>query len=426
MERRSIIQTLCMLAVLGILLCGCSKARETQPEENGTVSAGTATPEPLEVVPTPEPVISYSDPEVLSVFPESLEIPAGYTRISESSDVLFGFVNHEGTMEYRVAGAYQKLSDGLPVQSIYGFYESDPEGNLLSEKSVDPESEPFGVCTPLEIVPEEQRPKRKYVQTEKPGVLQSNDPEHPGLFVYGSFGDEEPAFYPADDNGNMIAGALPITFDITVPGYTPLDPPEKDGDLWLVIYIGSESVVAFRSYDGDWLVERIMICSTGRKKGATPVGDHNIMKQYLYKKLGMNGEGYYGQYSSRITGHVLFHSVPIDGKNNQKQEIGKKQMKTKYYENLGKPVSGGCVRLRVIDAYWVYTHVEVGTPVRVTLDSGPEPEQPAPLIYEEPYVNKKGDLGWDPSDPDPENPYHAIYPPELVLDGPVIDKSKES
>ena len=403
--------------------CRASQQPDVEPVQMTPVQEPEITPE---VVVTPEPVISYSEVSALAFLPAELAVPAGYSRMSDDNEALYGFLNQDGETEFRIAGGYQKLSDGEPVSSIYGFYRSDKDGAILSEKPVDPDTESFGICNPTEIIPEEQRPKSKFVQTEKTGLLKSNDPNHPGYFVYGTFGDAEPAFYPAGDDGTMIPGSFPITFDITVPGYTPLESPEKDGDLWLVIYIGSESVVAFRAEDGDWKVERIMICSTGRKKGATPVGDHNIMKQYLYKKLGMNGEGYYGQYSSRIAGHVLFHSVPIDGSNNQKQEIGKKQMKTKYYENLGKPVSGGCVRLRVIDAYWVYMHATVGTPVRVTLDAGPEPEQPAPLIYEEPYVNKKGTLGWDPSDPDPENPYHAIYPPELVLDGPVIDKSKES
>ena len=413
------------LLFLPLLLCACN-GKNVPLEANQTDTPVPEMAAAPEVVATPEPVISYTDPEALTILPEEMEVPSGYTHIPEGKDSVFGFIDQDGTIEYRTAGYYQELRDGAPSQSFYGFYPSDADGNLLSDQPSDPESEHYGICTPFEIVAEEQRPRKKYQLTDRTGLIQSNDPEHPGYYLYGAFGDEEPSFYPALEDGTMIPGAFPITFDITVPGYTPVEEPENDGDLWLVIYIGSESVVAYRAQDGEWIPERIMICSTGRKKGATPVGDHNIMKQYLYKKLGMNGEGYYGQYSSRIAGHVLFHSVPIDGKNNQKQEIGKKQMKTKYYENLGKPVSGGCVRLRVIDAYWIYTHATVGTPVRVTLDDGPEPEQPVPLIYEEPYVNKKGDLGWDPSDPDPENPYHAIYPPELILNGPVIDKSKDS
>ena len=65
-------------------------------------------------------------------------------------------------------------------------------------------------------------------------------------------------------------------------------------------------------------------------------------------------------------------------------------------------------------------------PITITDDSGPTPPTPPALIYEEPYMTADHKYGWDPSDPDPENPYHAIYTPELVLDGPVIDKSKDT
>ena len=67
----------------------------------------------------------------------------------------------------------------------------------------------------------------------------------------------------------------------------------------------------------------------------------------------------------------------------------------------------------------------VGTPVTITDDSGPEVPKTLPLIYEEPYMDARQEYGWDPTDPDPENPYHAIYEPEFVLEGPVQDKSKD-
>ena len=65
----------------------------------------------------------------------------------------------------------------------------------------------------------------------------------------------------------------------------------------------------------------------------------------------------------------------------------------------------------------------IGTTVIITDDSGPQPPEIPALIYEEPYMDKKHELGWDPSDPDPANPYHAIYTPEFVITTPVVDKS---
>ena len=169
-----------------------------------------------------------------------------------------------------------------------------------------------------------------------------------------------------------------------------------------------------------------MICSTGRNKELTPRGTFAIVRQYPYKKMGeIDGENVYSQYASRITGSYLFHSVPIGGNKRYVQETGKKQMFVKYYEKLGSLASGGCVRLRCIDAYWIYMNCPVGTSILITDDSGPTPPTPPALIYEEPYMDAKHEYGWDPSDPDPENPYHAIYTPEVVLDGPVVDKSKD-
>lgn len=64
----------------------------------------------------------------------------------------------------------------------------------------------------------------------------------------------------------------------------------------------------------------------------------------------------YGQYSTRIHGAYLFHSVPY-------YSINKSQVSTKEYNKLGQQASAGCIRLAVTDAKWIYDHCRLGTKV---------------------------------------------------------------
>lgn len=387
-------------------------------------SAAETMPSPVPLVVTPEPVVTYSDARALPL-PDGTEVPAGYTRVeaADSAIALFAFTDAAGSVQYRVFGGYDKLLNGSVGEAYTGFYPSDETGSVLAEASelIDPASEAFGTCL-AQPLPETLRLRSAYQVLEN-GVITDGAGTY---FIYGTVGTAEGAFYPSDENAVMVPGALASTLSIAVPSYMPDTVPEADGERMLVVYIGTESVVAYVAKDGEWTQERIMICSTGRSKLLTPRGTFAIMRQYLYKKMGqVDGENVYSQYASRITGNYLFHSVPIGGDKRYLQEYGKEQMFVKYYERLGSVASGGCVRLRCIDAYWIYMNCPVGTTVIITDDSGPTPPTPPQLIYEEPYMDARHEYGWDPSDPDPENPYHAVYTPEVVLDGPVADKSKD-
>ncbi len=69
------------------------------------------------------------------------------------------------------------------------------------------------------------------------------------------------------------------------------------------------------------------------------------------------------------------------------------------YNKLGQTASAGCVRLTVADTKWIYDNCPSGTVVVIysSPDPGPlgKPEaQQIPL-----------DCGWDPTDPDPDNPW---------------------
>ena len=231
-------------------------------------------------------------------------------------------------------------------------------------------------------------------------------------YRFGNFGRGSVGFYPLSEEETLAYGAEPLPLDdFLVSPYAPDTAPTADGERWLTVYLGSQSVVCFIAEAGDWTVERVMVCSAADEKHHTPLGTHHIYSKYKYKAMTrMNGILVYAQYASRFKGRYLFHTVPIGGAQRNTQKYGKKQMLIEEYEKLGRPASHGCVRVLVGDAYWIYTNCKMGTKVYVTEQAGPPAPDPPALIYEEPYMNADYTLGWDPTDPDPENPYRAVYP----------------
>ena len=137
---------------------------------------------------------------------------------------------------------------------------------------------------------------------------------------------------------------------------------------------------------------RAILCSTGLYN-ATPKGVFHLSNKYIWREL--NG-GVYGQYASRITGGVLFHSVPYASKN-------KSTLYWDKYNKLGQQASMGCVRLTVEDAKWIYDNCPSGTAVEVYDSDDPGPlGKPETMKLDRDNANK----GWDPTDPDEKNPWH--------------------
>ena len=64
----------------------------------------------------------------------------------------------------------------------------------------------------------------------------------------------------------------------------------------------------------------------------------------------------------------------------------------------------GCVRLTVEDAKWIYDNCPSGTYVEVYDSDDPGPlGKPEAMKLDADSPNK----GWDPTDPDERNPWHA-------------------
>lgn len=137
---------------------------------------------------------------------------------------------------------------------------------------------------------------------------------------------------------------------------------------------------------------KAMVCSTGT---ATPTsGVYSIPARWEWLRL----QGYvWGHYSTQIKGNILFHSVPYLEKGNPAS------LEYWEYDKLGTYASAGCVRLKVIDAKWIYDNCGKGTKVEFYSDSNPGPLGKPSSKKISSYSN---DLrNWDPTDPNPNNPW---------------------
>ena len=135
---------------------------------------------------------------------------------------------------------------------------------------------------------------------------------------------------------------------------------------------------------------KAMICSIG---DATPeTGVFAISDKYTWRLLQGN---VYGQYACRITGHILFHSVPYTAQD-------KSTLEWWEYDKLGTKASLGCIRLKVEDVKWIYNNCVPGTKVEFYSSSNPGPlgKPTARKISSDDEVKN-----WDPTDPDPNNPW---------------------
>ena len=137
-----------------------------------------------------------------------------------------------------------------------------------------------------------------------------------------------------------------------------------------------------------------MICSTGRD---TPVGFFHTTDQYDWRAL---VGGVYGQYATRIspTDGILFHSVPY-------YSAEKDQLETEEFNKLGTPASLGCVRLQIEDCKWIYDECPSGSPV--VIYDGDESTDPLGNPGFTPIDPNSPNAGWDPTDPDPANPWNS-------------------
>ena len=139
---------------------------------------------------------------------------------------------------------------------------------------------------------------------------------------------------------------------------------------------------------------KAFICSTGT---ATPLGTYTTTERLRWHELQQNC---FGQYCIRITGHIMFHSVPYFTYGDPST------LEYEEYNKLGEAASLGCIRLTVEDEKWLYENCPDGF-VTVIYD---DEWTPGPLGKPEAAqidVTNEELRGWDPTDPDPNNPWRT-------------------
>lgn len=117
--------------------------------------------------------------------------------------------------------------------------------------------------------------------------------------------------------------------------------------IW--VDIDRQRIYVLKGENGNWEIEKRIVCATGRNKTPTVRGSFEI---------GDRGEWFYSErlnsgakYWVRFDGSYLFHSVAMDKDKNITDNV------------LGKRRSSGCVRMSVEDAKWFFENIETGTGV---------------------------------------------------------------
>lgn len=198
-----------------------------------------------------------------------------------------------------------------------------------------------------------------------------------GWLVIGS----KKYYLDPDNNGARVTGTKTIsgkTFKFGTKGYVKYSP---SGNMKITVN-RKKNVVTI--YDNGVPI-KAMTCSVGREGHETPVGTFTIKRKNSWWWL--DGPSV-GQYCTHFLDSYLFHSVPMYGnawKNPYKVDASN-------YNRLGKAASGGCVRLCVADAKWIYDNVPIGTTVVIS-DTAATP-------LGKPAVKKMtaGTTGADPTD----------------------------
>lgn len=228
----------------------------------------------------------------------------------------------------------------------------------------------------------------------------------------GQDGAKNPETLP-DPTGETGAPGKATVRPTATPTLTPTPSPtpqpspvDLDYPYYIVINKGAQLVTVYTvDRDGTYsLPVRYMICSTG-ENNKTPDGLFRTKTKYRWQQM-LASTPTYAQYATRITGSYLFHSVNFTARRPD-------SLKVSNFNNLGTADSGGCVRLQVADAKWIYDNVPEGTPVKI-YTGPPQPEITVKLL---PIPLDKS-AKWDPTDPDPENPMRRNVTGATILNTP--------
>ncbi len=188
---------------------------------------------------------------------------------------------------------------------------------------------------------------------------------------------------------NLCAGLLALLLAVSclLTSVQPVQAAQTGaGDYYIKVNKGTNVVTVYKQ---DGTPYTAFTCSTGY---ATPVGTFYTPAKYRWWTL--DGPSY-GQYCTRITGSILFHSVWYYQQKENAQSY-------RQYNKLGTTASHGCVRLTVAASKWIYDNCPLKTKVIVFNGKAKDDPLGKPKTI---TVNESKYMGWDPTDPAKDNPY---------------------
>lgn len=261
--------------------------------------------------------------------------------------------------------------------------------------------------------------------------VSDNSGEQVSLSVTGEFSFSKSGIYnisyeAIDKSGNKSAKGVTLavydTFathaDTAIRTPSSVNTSNYNKPYAITVYRENGTVVVYSADQNGFFTIPVRVCvaSPGADDN-TPLGTFYTPAKYRWATL---IGPCYGQYSTRISGPILFHSVPY---------VDKKEDTLKYwlYNRLGSKDSLGCVRLTVEDAKWIYDNCPNKTAVTITTDPLPSGiALPKSIKIAADSANK----GWDPTDPNPDNPWKKPMPeppatsePEEIQTPPVTEES---
>jgi len=199
----------------------------------------------------------------------------------------------------------------------------------------------------------------------------------------------------------MLLTVIPVTSNAATDTTIKAVTTKSNGKPYYIMVNRSQNTVTVYTLDenGYYSVPyKAFICSTGREGHRTPLGTYKMgTNQYRWRLM---VDGSYAQYACGIYKGIMFHSVCYNSRNAA-------DLMANEYDGLGDYASLGCVRLQTRDAKWIYDNCKPGT--LVTIYDGDVPGALGKPVQD--ISNLAGSIvpNWDPTDPDPANPWWTYW-----------------
>ncbi len=157
---------------------------------------------------------------------------------------------------------------------------------------------------------------------------------------------------------------------------------EGGPEYYIEVDVGNQIVTVYDAATMD--IVRQMLCSSGRKLHWTPLGDYILPENEKSTDRGPWYQigGFFVRYATRLSGKVLFHSIPYNWKDED-------CIDRECLRRFGTPASHGCIRLRWQDAKFIAENCLPGTHVKV-LCSQTRDEELRALLYQQSFDASRG------------------------------------